>query len=159
MMGLFFDELDVGRVDELGAYAFTEDNIRSFKERFAPVPFHLDDTHAANGLFGQQVVVGFHLCSAWMPCFVAVNNRERQRVSALGLALPDIGAGFGIHDIRWLKPVFAGDVVHYRTTLVSKRGLNSKPQWGLIEQVNEGLRSGEVVVRFGGRMLVARRVC
>jgi acyl dehydratase len=147
----------VGGVIELGAYTFTAENIRSFKERFAPVPFHLDDSQAAKGLFGKQVAAGFHLCAAWMPCFVAMNARERARPAHEGKVLPEIGAGMGLQNIRWPTPVFAGDVVNYRTTLVFKRVLKSKPQWGLIEALNEGLRGDEVVVRFGSKMLVARR--
>lgn len=157
MMGLYFDELEIGRVVELGAYEFTVENIRAFKEKFAPVPFHLDDAAAAKGLFGQQVAVGFHLCAAWMPCFVDMNTRERIRLAGEGKDLPEIGVGLGMSDIRWPQPVFAGDVVDYRTTLVSKRHLASKPNWGLLENLNEGLRDGEVVVRFVAKMLVARR--
>jgi acyl dehydratase len=157
MMGLYFEELEMGRVVALGAYEFTAENIRNFKEKFAPVPFHLDDAAAAKGLFGRQVAVGFHLCAAWMPCFVGMNTQARIRLAAEGKALPDIGVGLGLADICWPSPVFAGDVIDYRTTLVSKRTLASKPQWGLLENLNEGLRDGEVVVRFAAKMLVARR--
>jgi acyl dehydratase len=157
MIGLYFDELDIGRTIDLGTYQFTKDNIRSYKERFAPVPFHLDDDKAAKGLFGKQVAVGFHVLSAWMPCFIDVNTRERARLAAEGKVLPELGAGLGLHDIRWLTPVFAGDGVRYRATLVAKRELNSKPKWGMVEAVSEGWRGDTLVVKFGSKMLVARR--
>jgi acyl dehydratase len=157
MIGLFFDEVAANHVIDLGAYTFTADNVRRFKEQFAPVPIHFDDNAAANGLFGQQVAVGFHLCAAWMPLFVAVNTLERERLSRHGNMLPEIGAGFGLFDIRWPTPVFVGDTVHYRTTISGKRTLNSKPNWGLVEVFNEGLRGDQCVVSFTSKLLVAKR--
>ena len=157
MMGLYFDELEIGRVVELGACEFTVENIRAFKEKFAPVPFHLDDAEAEKGLFGHQVAAGFHLCAAWMPGFVGMNTRERIRLAGEGKDLPETGVGLGLMDIRWPRPVFAGDVVAFRTTLMSKRELVSKPNWGLLAIFNEGFRDGELVVRFAAKMLVARR--
>jgi acyl dehydratase len=157
MMGLYFDELEIGRTIDLGAYQFTDENIRSFKERFAPVPFHLDDDKAAKGLFGRQVAVGFHVCAAWMPCFVGMNSRERTRLADEGRVLPEIGVGLGAHDIRWPTPVFAGDRVRYCVTLTGKRELASKPKWGLVEAVSGGFRDETLVMTFGSKMIVARR--
>jgi acyl dehydratase len=157
MMGLYFDEVTLGQAIGLGAYEFTSDNVRRFKEQFAPVPFHLDDDAAAKGLFGQQVAVGFHLCAAWMPLFVAMNTQERSRLSSQGKVLPDIGAGFGIFDIQWPSPVIVGDTIHYRTTIADKKDLNSKPTWGLVEVFNEGLRNHQTVVQFTSKLLVAKR--
>jgi acyl dehydratase len=157
MMGLYFEELEVGRVFALGSYSFTAENIQSYTEQFAPVPFHMNDEDAASGLFGRKAAVGFHICSAWMPCFVDTNVKARDALSAAGKDLPEIGAGFGLHDINWLAPVHAGDEIVYRSTLTFKRELQSRPQWGLIETLNEGLRDGFVVVRFSGKMLAKKR--
>jgi acyl dehydratase len=157
MIGLFYDEITTGHVMELGTYTFTADNVRRFKEQFAPVPFHLNDDLAAKALFGQQVAEGFHLCAAWMPLFVAMNKQERERLSKQGNLLPDIGAGFGLFGIQWPTPVFINDSVSYRTTITGKKDLNSKPKWGLVEIFNQGFRGDQSVVRFSSKLLVAKR--
>jgi acyl dehydratase len=157
MMGQFYEELKRGAIYKLGDYQFTDENIKRFSENFAPVGFHMDDEAAANGLFGKRSAVGFHICSAWMPCFVAANKAARESVASQVKPLPEIGAGFGLETIKWIAPVFAGDTLSFQTTLVNKRPLKSKPLWGLIELFNEGFRDSESVVRFGSKMLVAKR--
>jgi acyl dehydratase len=156
-MGLYYEELDVGRVFALGSYVFTTENIHAYAERFAPVPFHMDEDKAVRGLFGRKAAVGFHICSAWMPCFVGANARARAAMSATGKPLPEPGAGLGLQDINWLSPVHAGDEIVFQSTLVAKRVLNSKPEWGLVETLNEGLRFGETVIRFSGKMIVQKK--
>jgi acyl dehydratase len=157
MMGLFYEDMELDTTYKLGDYQFTEENIRRFSVNFAPVAFHMDDEAAANGLFGKRSAVGFHICSAWMPCFVAVNKAARESITKQGKHLPEIGAGFGLENIRWIAPVFAGDTLSFKTTLINKRILNTKPNWGLIELLNEGFRHGECVIRFNSKMLVATR--
>jgi acyl dehydratase len=157
MMGLFYEELEPGTTYKLGDYQFTDENIKRFSMSFAPVAFHMEDEAAANGLFGRRSAVGFHIYSAWMPCFVATNKAAREKLEQLGKPIPERGAGFGLQDIRWLAPVFAGDTLAFQTTLVTKRMLNSKPQWGLIELFNEGFRDDKSIVRFSSKMLVAKR--
>jgi acyl dehydratase len=154
MMGLFLDELSPGQVFELGRYAFTNENIRRYQTQFAPLMFAGSEEAAVPG---KEVAAGFHLCSAWMPCFIATNSAERARMAAKGRALPEIGPGFGLQNVRSERPVHAGDVVHYRTQIITCRELRSKPQWGLIEQLNTGHCNGQLVISFGSSMMVARR--
>jgi acyl dehydratase len=89
-MGLFYEEHVLGTCIELGTYEFTDENIRSFSTRFAPVPFHMNEEAAVAGLFGSFAAVGFHTCSAWMVCFLKTSMRARDERAAAGYALPDI---------------------------------------------------------------------
>jgi acyl dehydratase len=158
MMGLFFEDIEPGAVYALGDYQFTDENIMRFTKRYAPVPFHMDDTAAAAGLFGRRSAVGFHICSAWMPCFVAANQKARDAVLKEGNPLPEIGAGFGLFNIKWFHPVFAGDRISFSTTVVAKRALHTKPRWGMFEVQNTGTRGDETVVQFTSKMLVAKQM-
>lgn len=155
MIGLFLEELDVGRVIPLGTYTFTAENIRSYSTAFAPVGFHMNAGEAAKGLFGKTAAAGFHTCSGWMTAFVATNMRARAELAATGRTLPDIGPSPGIAKVRWPRPVHAGDVIAYRSTVTAKRPLASRPGWGMVTFVAEGHNAeGELVMSFEGRVLV-----
>ena len=159
MIGLFYEELDLGRELQLGTYLFTEDNISSFKQRFAPVPFHLSQAAAAAGLFGKPVAVGFHICSAWMICFVATNSAAREKRVAESQPLPEIGPSPGLQNIRWPLPVSAGDVISFSTRIIAKRELASRPTWGMLTSLNQGFNEkGQQVLSFESKVLTARRL-
>jgi acyl dehydratase len=159
MMGLFYEEHVLGTCIELGTYEFTDENIRSFSTRFAPVPFHMNEEAAVAGLFGSFAAVGFHTCSAWMVCFLKTSMRARDERAAAGYALPDIGPSPGLNAIRWPRAVRAGETIAYRLTLIAMRELASKPDWGLVTALCEGHNGcRELVVSFESKMLTARNL-
>jgi acyl dehydratase len=155
MLGKFFHEIEVATYVDLGAYEFNEVNISSYSRKFAPVPFQLHETVAAEGLFGAKVAAGFHICSAWMACFVAKNTEARNAREAMGLTLPEIGPSPGLERIVWPAPVFAGDVIDYSTEITAKRVLRSRSEWGLVSSRNTGRKkSGTMVLEFQSMVLV-----
>ncbi|MCA0432706.1 MAG: MaoC family dehydratase N-terminal domain-containing protein [Proteobacteria bacterium] len=158
MIGLHFEELDIGRVIGIGNYTFTADNISRFSRTFVPVSFHLDSGEAEKGLFGGTAAAGFHTCCAWMICFVTCNDDARKALAATGMPVPEPGPSPGVQDIRWPRPVHPGDVVSFRNTITDKRELASRPQWGMITMLSEGHNQrGELVMSFSGKVLVARK--
>jgi acyl dehydratase len=158
MMGLWFDEIEIGRTFELGAYEFTRENTLAFARKFDPQAFHLDDEAAAKSHFGRLSASGWHTAAAWMKCYVAANMRERARLAAEGKALPEGGPSPGFTGLKWLRPVYPGDTIAYRATVAAKRPLASRPRWGIVESRNAGTnQSGEPVFSFEGKVLAARR--
>jgi acyl dehydratase len=159
MIGLYLDEIEIGRRVVLGSYTFTEDNINRFRQQFAPVPMHMSDDAAATGLFGQRVAVGFHICCGWMNCFIATNTAERVRLANAGKVLPEIGPSPGLEKLRWPNPVVVGDIIDYDVTVVAKRQLNSKPEWGIVSAVSTGWnQQGVQVLAVDSKILVAARI-
>ena len=53
MIGLYLEEIEVGRVVQLGSVHFTREAVISFAKKYDPQPFHLDDAAAARGQFGK----------------------------------------------------------------------------------------------------------
>jgi len=158
MIGLWYEELEIGRVIKLGVHEFSADAIQRFSSSFVPVGFHMDAAQAGKGLFGKTAAAGIHTCSGWMRSFVANNTTERQRLATTGKVLPEIGPSPGLQNIRWPNPVFVGDEIHYRAEITSKRELGSKPAWGLVTLLCEGHNSnGTLVVSFESKVLVQRR--
>ncbi len=155
MMGLYLEEFDTGRVFPLGQYLFTAENIRDYSTAFAPVGFHMNADQAARGLFGKTAAAGFHTCSGWMACFVATNSVARAASAEGGKTLPDIGPSPGIANLRWPRPVHAGEAITYQATVIAKRSLASRPGWGMVTFLSEGHNAkGEPVMSFEGKVLV-----
>jgi acyl dehydratase len=158
MIGLFFEDIHSGLAVSLGQYVFTTQNVVKFARAYDPQYFHLDDEAAKRGPFGKLAASGWHTASAWMKCYVATNDAAREALAANGATLPEAGPSPGFANLKWLKPVFPGDVVEYHTVVTSKRELSSRPRWGLVESLNEGRNQhNELVFSFEGKVLVQKR--
>ncbi len=157
MIGLYFEELEIGWSVDLGDYHFTEENMMRYKNQFAPVPFHLNAEDAAQGLFGRTAAAGFHICSAWMACFVATNQRERLARAARGETLPEVGPSPGLENVTWPLPVFSGETVVFCSEVFAKRDIRSRAGWGLLTLTGQGKKdSGQKVLEFRTHILVAK---
>jgi acyl dehydratase len=158
MIGLYLEDIAVGLSVELGSYTFTRESALRFAKAFDPQAFHLDDDAAAKGPFGRLAVSGWHTAAGWMKCYVATNEAARAKLLAEGKTAPELGPSPGFENLKWLKPVFPGDTVTYRSAVTGKRQLASRPQWGLVLSHNEGRnQAGELVFSFDGKVLTRRR--
>ncbi|HSG94350.1 MAG TPA: dehydratase, partial [Afifellaceae bacterium] len=43
-----------------------------------------------------------------------------------------LGPSPGFDDLRWLRPVLAGDTLTYRAIVTAKRNSRSRPGWGVV---------------------------
>ncbi|MEJ1938017.1 MaoC family dehydratase N-terminal domain-containing protein, partial [Nostoc sp. NIES-2111] len=69
-----------------------------------------------------------------------------------------LGPSPGFRDMKWLKPVYAGDTITYASTLVDKRPSASRPQWGLVTHRNTGVnQKGELVFEFRATAFLERK--
>jgi acyl dehydratase len=54
--------------------------------------------------------------------------------------------------------VAPGDTITYRSTVTGKRELNSRPEWGLVFTLNEGVNQRrELVFSFEGKVLTPKK--
>lgn len=154
MMGLYLDELKEGTVYDLGSYAFTTENIVRFAEKYDPQYFHLDAEAAKKGPFGRLSASGWHTASAWMKCYIAANQKAEAKLRAAGKEPATTAPSPGFSNLKWLKPVCPGDVLHYTGKVTGWRELGSRPGWGMLFSENEGRdQNGELVFRFDGKVL------
>jgi acyl dehydratase len=158
MMGLHFDEVVIGRVDELGSYEFTREAVLAFARAYDPQSFHVSDEGAAKSHFGKLAASGWHTAAAWMRCYVETSQRiARERPKKDG-SPAESGPSPGFTQLKWIRPVHAGDRVSYRTTVTDKRDHAGRRAWGLVETFNEGHNQrGELVFSFNGKVLVKKR--
>lgn len=158
MIGLYLEEIDIGRVVELGSVHFSKDAIIAFAQKYDPQPFHLDEEAARKGPFGRLSASGWHTAAGWMKCYVATNQAAEAMMRAEGREPAPLGPSPGFTNLRWIKPVCPGDTITYRSTVTGKRELNSRPGWGLVFSLNEGFnQTGELIFSFEGKVLTPKR--
>jgi acyl dehydratase len=158
MIGLYLDEIAVGRVVELGSHHFTKEAIIAFARKYDPQPFHLDEEAGRSGPLGVLSASGWHTAAAWMKCYVATNQAAEADLRAAGREPAVNGPSPGFTNLRWIKPVAPGDTITYRCTVTGKRELNSRPGWGLLFSLNEGFNQrGELVFSFEGKVMTRTR--
>ena len=154
----YFEDINVGDKLDLGSFTFTAENIKEFARQFDPQPFHLDEEAGRNSLFGGLAASGWHVASVCMKLLVADGVRARREAEARGEEFGTGGPSPGFRDLRWLKPVIAGDTLRYSSEVVSARATASKPGWGIVESRNVAVNQrGEDVYSFLGIVFLPQR--
>lgn len=154
----FLEDLQIGQRREIGSYSFTADNIVAFAEQFDPQPFHLDEEAGRNSLFGGLAASGWHIASACMRLLVLERQQEAAAEAARGEPVAVWGPSPGFRELRWIKPVLAGDTISYANIVESVRPSDSRPEWGIVQARNTGTNQrGELVFSFLATAFVPRR--
>ena len=140
---------------ELGSYVFTAESIIAFARQFDPQRFHLDAEAAKDSVFGGLCASGWQTAATWMKLNLATSAIEVQKAKAESRVLPEFGPSPGIRNLRWFKPVYAGDEISYSRTVRGTRPLNSRPGWSILELTAEAKNAaGELVMSFDSAALV-----
>ena len=85
-------------------------------------------------------------------------NAHAQAPVARRECLPELGPSPGFTNLRWIKPVYPGDVIAYCDAVTGKREIASRPRWGLVTKHSEGVnQNGELVFAFDGKVMVERK--
>lgn len=154
----YFEDMRIGQRRDLGSFTFTGELIKSFASQFDPQPFHLDEEEGRRSLFGGLAASGWHVASVWMKLAVADGLREAADATARGEKPAMWGPSPGFRDLRWLKPVLAGDTVSYAREVESLRTSRSRPEWGVMQVRNTGTNQhSDLVFSFLGAVFVPRR--
>ena len=155
---IYFEEIEIGHSVDLGSHHFSAEAIKVFARAYDPQGFHLDKAIAAQSHFGALCASGWQTASVWMRLMVEHAKLEMQNAIAAGRKPAMLGPSPGFRDLKWLKPVYAGDTIAYSSTVTGKRESASKPRWGLVEHHNIGVnQKGERVFEFIGTVFWERR--
>ena len=143
----FFEDYPVGEIAEFGDYPITEAEILAFAAQYDPQPFHLDQTAAADSIYGGLIASG------WMTASVAMRMMVDHYIS------PRSSMGSpGIDELRWLRPVRPGDRLRLRVSVVDARASQSKPDRGMVQFLEEVVnQEGTTVMTLKGFGMYARR--
>jgi acyl dehydratase len=140
----FFEDMQVGQRREVGSFTFTAEGIKIFAAQFDPQPFHLDEAAGRNSLFGGLAASGWHVASVCMKLIVADGQRLARDAAQRGEEVAVWGPSPGFRELRWIKPVLAGDTISFA---------------GEVEQIrNSGINQrGEPAFSFLATAFVPRR--
>jgi acyl dehydratase len=154
----YFEDLQVGQRTELGSFTFTAELIKQFARQFDPQPFHLDEAAGEASLFGGLAASGWHIGAVGMKLLVARRRREMEANAAAGIAEAPAGPSPGFRELKWLKPVLAGDTLTYVSEIIELRSSASRPQWGIMHaRTSATNQRGETAYSFIGTAFIPRR--
>ena len=146
-ISIWWEDLAAGSTRDLGTISPTAEEIIAFASQFDPQPFHLSQEGGKASLFGGLCASGWHTCS--MAMRLMVTNFLGQS-SSLGSP--------GMENLKWLKPVYPGDVLQLTQHIVESRPMASRPDVGLIrsqwQMVNQ---HGQPVMQMEGYGMFRRR--
>lgn len=143
----YFEDFEIGKTIDVGSRSVSEAEIMEFATQFDPQPFHVDKSAADKSIYGGIIASGWHTCSIMMRLMVDGFLRE-----AASMGSP------GVDEIRWIKPVRAGDTLTVTTTALEKRPSESKPDRGVVVTMWQAKNQhGELVATVKGMGMFKRR--
>jgi len=119
---LHYDDFSEGQEIVLGPYAVTAEEIVAYARDFDPQPFHLDATAAKASILGGLAASGWHSCAMLMRMMV---DAYLGRTAGLGSS--------GLDEVKWLKPVYAGETLTGKMTVLAKRVSARRPERGVLK--------------------------
>ena len=119
---LHYEDFSEGQEIALGPYTVTAEEIVAFAREFDPQPFHLDAAAARASLLGGLAASGWHSCAMLM----------RMMADAYLCRAAGLGSS-GLDEVKWLKPVYAGEMLAGRMTVLSKRVSTRRPELGILK--------------------------
>ena len=145
---LCFQDFEVGASHEFGEYHVTAEEIIEFASKYDPQPFHLSEEAGKAMHFGGLCASGWHTCA--MAMRMTVDNMPEGDSGSLGSP--------GIDELRWTKPVFPGDTLRIKSTILDKRESRSRPDMGAVFMHNEVFNhNDELVMSFNPIVLYQKR--
>jgi acyl dehydratase len=147
MTRLYLEDLAVGQKFGSGKAVVEAGRIKSFAGEFDPQPFHLDAVAARATLFGDLAASGWHTAALTMRLIVDGDFKPAGGI---------IGAG--VEELRWPRPVRAGDTLRVESEIIEVRPSKSRPEIGLVKVRNTTLnQNDEPVLVQVANLLVPRR--
>ena len=142
-----FESFEVGQKQNFGAYKVTEEEIIDFAKKYDPQFFHLDQEAAKQSLFGGLCASGWHTCAMTMSMMVA-------HMDANGRSL----GSPGIDNLRWLLPVYPGDVLSVQMEVIDTIPSRSRPNIGaIVSKVSVSNHKNDVVMEFVSKGFFSRQ--
>jgi len=137
-----------GEVFDLGSHQITETEIVEFARQYDPQPMHLDKAFAARSHYGGLI------SSGWLTALILF------RLMLRGFICQETSLGSPGHDeMRFLKPVRPGDMLHGQVEVTEVRISKSKPEMAFVQNTATlSNQDGDVVLRIRSSAIFKTRM-
>lgn len=136
MAGLYFEQFSVGQVfdHEIRRTVTDMDNILFSSLTYNPAAIHIDHAYAATTEFGKPLMNSIFT----LGLVIGVTVQD----TTLGTTI----ANLGMSETTFPKPVFAGDTIRARTTVIELRDSKSRPTQGIVTFEHLGLNQKDEII-------------
>lgn len=131
----YFEDYTPGAVHEFGSIAVDEQEVLDFGKRYVPLSYHVDKEAAKKSIYGGLIASGWQTAALMMRIYT-----ENYLSQVANLGSP------GGDELRWDKPVFPGDELSVRATVLDARRSESRPDRGIVRTFIEVLNQKREVV-------------
>ena len=148
MAGLWFEEFKVDQVfdHEIRRTVTEADNMWFSNATYNPASIHIDAEYCKGTEFGRPLMNS--IFSLGLVIGLSVQD------TTLGTTV----ANLGMTDVRFPSPVFAGDTLRSRSTVMAVRESKSRPNAGIVTFLHQGFNQrGEEVVTCTRQALMLRK--
>lgn len=144
---MFFEDLPVGKRYETGSKTLSEAEIIDFARQWDPQPFHIDPEAARASPYGGIIASGFHTIVTAFNLTLAASDWSESSMGSPGM-----------QDVRWIKPVRAGDSLRLQATVLEARASASKPDRGFVTVQHDIFnQNDEMVAAYRSTLMLKRR--
>lgn len=131
---LYFEDLTEGRVFNTSGLTVTEEAVVRFALEYDFQPFHVDKVAARDSIFGGLIASGIQTIALTMRL---CNQAQLFAGNAI--------AGIGFDEMRFVRPVRAGDTIRVVATVLDSRLSASHPTGGIVKWRLETLNQKDEV--------------
>ena len=148
MAGLYFEQFEVGQTfkHDIRRTVTETDNVLFSTMTHNPAAIHLDAEHAKETEFGKPLMNSVFT----LGLMVGISVGD----TTLGTTVGNLGWD----EVRFPKPVFAGDTLHVETQVLEKRDSKSRPQNGIVVFEHKAWNQRNEVVATCKRVALMHRV-
>ena len=146
MERLYFDDIEVGSLTVYKAFHVDHDEMLAFSRKWDNLPIHVDDA-AAKQLGHRGIIASGQYSLCIKQYFI---NQSEWRDAVIGAA--------GWDEVRFKKPVYAGDDISGSIRCIDKIESRSKPDRGIVRfEIILKNQDGELVLSLLDDVMMEKR--
>lgn len=136
MPGLYFEQFSIGQAfdHEIRRTVTDMDNMLFSSLTYNPAAIHIDHDYASRTEFGKPLMNSIFT----LGLVIGLSVQD----TTLGTTI----ANLGMTDTTFPKPVFAGDTIRARTTVIELRDSKSRPTQGIVTFEHLGLNQRDEII-------------
>ena len=146
MSNQYFEDVVIGSTENFPPYTVDHDEMLEFNKKWDNLPIHVDD-EAARKMGHKGIIASGQYTLCIKQYFV---NRAPWHQAAIGAA--------GWDEVRFRRPVYAGDQISGTFHYLEKRESRSKPDRGIIKfEIQLTNQDDEVVLSLLDSVMIKKR--